>query len=153
MVSGRPTTAVGPSTRKSVESASSRPPPRAGPLMAEMVGMGRWERDVKVWRREVRNCVVCWGVKVMRSLRSAPLEKQVVGWAEATMRPREEDGWEVLRVVRWVRRWWSKVVERELRVGRECRRRRWMCPGPVGGGRRMWIRGSAGVGSVGVERE
>ena len=44
-------------------------------------------------------------------------------------------------------------MERALRVGRECSRRRWMCPGPVGGGRRMWIRGSVGVGLEGVETE
>lgn len=45
-------------TRKWVDSASSRPPPRAIEEMAEMVGMGSDERLVKVVRRLRRNAAV-----------------------------------------------------------------------------------------------
>jgi hypothetical protein len=45
-------------TRKSVERASSRPPPRAREEMALMVGMGRVERDLNVSRRLKRNWAV-----------------------------------------------------------------------------------------------
>lgn len=44
--------------RRWVVRASSRPPPRAREERAERVGMGRWEMDVKVVRREVRKAVV-----------------------------------------------------------------------------------------------
>lgn len=54
-VSGRPTTAVEARTRKLVQRANSRPPPKAVLLMAEMVGMGRVERRVKVFRSLERN--------------------------------------------------------------------------------------------------
>lgn len=57
-VSGKPTTALEVSTRKWVASASSRPPPRASDEMAEMVGMGRAEREVRVVRRLSRNAAV-----------------------------------------------------------------------------------------------
>ena len=53
-VSGRPTVAVEERMRRCVERASSRPPPKAAPPTAEIVGMDRLLRDVKVWRREVR---------------------------------------------------------------------------------------------------
>jgi len=53
-VSGRATTAVDARTRKSVQRASSRPPPKAELATAEMVGIGRVERRVKVWRSFVR---------------------------------------------------------------------------------------------------
>jgi hypothetical protein len=49
-VSGRATTAVEARTRKSVHKASSRPPPKAELATAEMVGIGRVERRVKVFR-------------------------------------------------------------------------------------------------------
>ena len=88
-------------TRKCVERASSRPPPRAREEMAEMVGMGRSASEVKVALRLVRNSAVLreqlyqhahilrkangfensstysCGVKPRRSLRSAPAQKQV----------------------------------------------------------------------------
>ena len=57
-VSGRPTVALELRTRKCVERASSRPPPRATEEIAEMVGMGRLDSDVKVLRRFVRNSAV-----------------------------------------------------------------------------------------------
>lgn len=57
-VSGRPTMAEEPKTRKCVHRASSRPPPRAREEMEEMVGMGRVERLVNVVRRVVRNWFV-----------------------------------------------------------------------------------------------
>ena len=38
--------------------ASSRPPPNAGPARAEMVGMGRFEIDVKVPRRLAKKFAV-----------------------------------------------------------------------------------------------
>jgi hypothetical protein len=45
-------------TRKCVDKASSRPPPRAREDMAEMVGMGRLERVVNVERRVARKLFV-----------------------------------------------------------------------------------------------
>ncbi len=45
-------------TRKCVARASSSPPPRAMEGMAEIVGIGRVEREVKVARRVVRNAAV-----------------------------------------------------------------------------------------------
>jgi len=45
-------------TRKWVERASSRPPPRAMEEMAEMVGMGREESEEKVERRASRKAAV-----------------------------------------------------------------------------------------------
>jgi hypothetical protein len=47
-VSGRATVADEARTRKSVHNASSRPPPKAELATAEIVGMGRVERRVKV---------------------------------------------------------------------------------------------------------
>jgi len=58
LVSGSATVDVEPKTRKVVVRASSRPPPNATEEMAEIVGMGRRERRVKVSRRSVRNCFV-----------------------------------------------------------------------------------------------
>lgn len=57
-VSGSPTCALDERTRKWVASASSRPPPRAREEMAEMVGIGRAESDVRVVRRLRRNAAV-----------------------------------------------------------------------------------------------
>ena len=57
-VSGSPTTAFDERTRKWVVRASSRPPPRAIEEMAEMEGIGRAEREVKVSRRLERNSAV-----------------------------------------------------------------------------------------------
>jgi hypothetical protein len=53
-VSGSPTMAVELKTRKLVQRASSRPPPKAVLLIALIVGTGRVERRVKTERREVR---------------------------------------------------------------------------------------------------
>lgn len=50
-------------TRKCVERASSRPPPRAREPMAEMVGMGRAAIVVRVARRVVRKASVLQGKK------------------------------------------------------------------------------------------
>ena len=44
--------------RRVVARASSRPPPRAREEIAEMVGMGRVEMEVRVERRWVRKAVV-----------------------------------------------------------------------------------------------
>ncbi len=57
-VSGRPTAALDENTRKCVARASSSPPPRAIDEMAEIVGMGRAERDVRVSRRLDRKAAV-----------------------------------------------------------------------------------------------
>ena len=57
-VSGRESCAVWDRTRKVVERASSKPPPRARDDMAEIVGMGRAERAEKVARRVVRKDLV-----------------------------------------------------------------------------------------------
>lgn len=75
LVSGRPTCAREPKTRKSVARASSSPPPSASPLMAEIVGIGRAEMSRSVPRRFARNAAVCSGVNVARSFRSAPAQK------------------------------------------------------------------------------
>jgi hypothetical protein len=58
LVSGSATVEEEPKTRKVVVKASSRPPPNATEEIAEMVGMRRRERRVKVSRRRVRNCFV-----------------------------------------------------------------------------------------------
>lgn len=60
-VSGRPTRAVEEKTRREVQRASSRPPPKAVLLIAEIVGMGRVLRRVKVARRVVRKVLVLLG--------------------------------------------------------------------------------------------
>lgn len=56
--SGRATVAFEERTRKWVERASSRPPPRAREEIAEIVGTGRWAREVNVARRLERNSAV-----------------------------------------------------------------------------------------------
>lgn len=63
LVSGNATRDVEPKTRKVVVKASSRPPPSAREEIAEIVGMGRRERRVKVSRRRVRKCFVLRGFK------------------------------------------------------------------------------------------
>lgn len=60
-VSGRPMVALDERTRKCVERASSRPPPRARDEIADMVGIWRLERDAKVPRRLLRNWAVLDG--------------------------------------------------------------------------------------------
>lgn len=60
-VSGNPTTAEEAKMRKVVARASSRPPPRAMEETALMVGIGRWERVERVWRRVVRKWFVLEG--------------------------------------------------------------------------------------------
>lgn len=55
LVSGSPSDAVEARTRKCVHSASSRPPPKAVLLIAEMVGICKDARRVKVLRRLLRN--------------------------------------------------------------------------------------------------
>lgn len=57
-VSGRPTVAVEARTRKWVERASSSPPPRAREEMAEMVGIGSEDKELKVVRRLARKAAV-----------------------------------------------------------------------------------------------
>ena len=57
-VSGRPTIAVDAKTRRCVQRASSRPPPRAREETAEMVGIGRAERAVNVALRFARKAAV-----------------------------------------------------------------------------------------------
>lgn len=59
-VSGRARRAFEEITRRCVHSANSRPPPRAVPEMAEMVGMGRVERRVNVERRRARKRATLW---------------------------------------------------------------------------------------------
>ena len=54
-VSGRATVAVEANTRKLVQRPSSRPPPKAVLPMAEMVGIGRVDRRVKVLLSLVKN--------------------------------------------------------------------------------------------------
>jgi hypothetical protein len=62
-VSGSPTWAVDARTRRWVQRASSRPPPRAVEEMALIVGMGRSERAVKVLRRLERKAeVLGWDI-------------------------------------------------------------------------------------------
>lgn len=60
-VSGRPICAVEAITRKLVQRASSRPPPSAIDDTADMVGIGRRERAVKVLRRLERKAAVLQG--------------------------------------------------------------------------------------------
>lgn len=80
-VSGRPTDAVEAMTRKLVQSASSRPPPNAVLLMAEIVGTGRVERRVKVARRVFRKSRVLdvlWSVS--QPVTQPASQSAVVGW-------------------------------------------------------------------------
>lgn len=84
-VSGRPTDAVEAMTRKLVQSASSRPPPNAVLLMAEIVGTGRVERRVKVARRVFRKSRVLdvlWSVSqpVTQPVTQPASQSAVVGW-------------------------------------------------------------------------
>lgn len=58
LVSGRPIDAEAAKTRRSVERASSKPPPRATEATALMVGMGKLERVWNVERRLIRNSLV-----------------------------------------------------------------------------------------------
>ncbi len=73
--SGKPTKAVEAKTRRCVASANSKPPPRAGEARAEMVGIGRVEREVKVERRVARNVFVSSLVILCLSFKSAPAQK------------------------------------------------------------------------------
>lgn len=57
-------TALEDRTRRWVVKASSRPPPRAMEEIAEMEGMGRAEREVKVSRRLERKSAVLVGISV-----------------------------------------------------------------------------------------
>lgn len=59
-VSGSPSLAVEAATRKVVVSASSRPPPRAEPFIAEIVGIGRAVIEERVERRVERKSRVLW---------------------------------------------------------------------------------------------
>ena len=87
--------------------------------------------------------MVCEGVKVRRSLRSAPAQKVVVGWEEARIMAWELGG-EVRRVVRVVESAVRRARERALRVLGELRRRRWMCEGGRSGGG-VWFWGCVGI--------
>lgn len=58
LVSGSPTVALDPNTRKVVHSPSSSPPPNAVEDIAEMVGIGKVDSSVNVDRRSLRNCFV-----------------------------------------------------------------------------------------------
>lgn len=51
-----------------MERASSRPPPRAREDTAEIVGIGRLERVVKVPRRFARNCAVLFYAKAKSAM-------------------------------------------------------------------------------------
>lgn len=66
-LSGRPIVAVLEKTRKVDARANSRPPPRAIDDIAAMEGMGREERLLRVWRREVRKFRVLMGVILLVS--------------------------------------------------------------------------------------
>lgn len=57
-VSGSPTMAEDPKTRREAQSPSSKPPPRAIDDMAEIVGIGRLDRFVNVPRRVLRKALV-----------------------------------------------------------------------------------------------
>lgn len=57
-LSGSPTEAEAENTRKVEARASSRPPPSAIEDIAQIEGMGREERLLKVWRKEVRKSVM-----------------------------------------------------------------------------------------------
>ena len=78
-----------PATRKSHARASSSPPPRAGPSMAAMVGMGRLSSLANAARKSVRN-LETWPLDmVRRSARSAP-EQNEPGVDEFRMSTRTE---------------------------------------------------------------
>lgn len=58
LVSGSPTIAFDPKTRKVVHSPSSKPPPKAVEEMAAIEGIGNFESSVNVDRRSLRNSFV-----------------------------------------------------------------------------------------------
>lgn len=73
-VSGRPTCAVEAKTRRLVHSASSRPPPKAVLLTAEMVGRGSVASLVKVFRSFARNSLTSSWLMSSLSFKSAPAQ-------------------------------------------------------------------------------
>ncbi len=78
-----------PATRKSHASASSNPPPRAGPSIAAIVGIGRLSSLPSAVRKSVRNLDTWPLVIVRRSARSAP-EQNEPGVEEFRMSTRTE---------------------------------------------------------------
>jgi hypothetical protein len=65
-----------PATRRSHANAISSPPPRAGPSIAAMVGMGNVSSLPSPERRLARNWCTCIWVIERRSTRSAPAQKE-----------------------------------------------------------------------------
>jgi hypothetical protein len=68
--------AAGPATRRSQARASSKPPPRAGPSMAAIVGMSRFSNRWRPALKSARNLSTCAWVIVLRSTRSAPAQNE-----------------------------------------------------------------------------
>lgn len=130
LVSGSPTRASEEKTRKLVHKAISNPPPKAGPLTAEIVGMERVSRAEKVERRWVRKERVSEREKERRSFRSAPAQK-MEGVVDVRIRARveeeeEEDSEAMARM--WVEREVRRVVEIALRARGRFKERILMVP-------------------------
>ena len=79
-VSGRPKRAYWVATRRSVQSASSQPPPNAGPSTTEIVGQGIYSSIVNVSLSFLTKSAPSSTVMPLRSLRSAPAQN-IPGWA------------------------------------------------------------------------
>lgn len=68
--------AAEPATRRSQARASSKPPPRAGPSMAAMVGMSRFSNRWRPALKSAKNLSTCVWVIVLLSTRSAPAQNE-----------------------------------------------------------------------------
>ena len=74
-ISGWPTLAFSPSTRKSAHRASSRPPPSAYPVIAAMTGLGIRATALKAfWMPAPYSMIRAWLASAI-SLTSAPAAK------------------------------------------------------------------------------
>lgn len=67
---------AGPAMRRSQARASSKPPPRAGPSIAAMVGTSRFSNRWSAALKSAKNLSTCTWVIVLRSTRSAPAQNE-----------------------------------------------------------------------------
>ena len=74
-ISGWPSRALSPATRRSQHSASSQPPPRAYPVTAAIVGLGIRATAVKADCRATERSTICWYDQPTISFTSAPAAK------------------------------------------------------------------------------
>mmetsp|Transcript_14982 Transcript_14982/g.21663 ORF Transcript_14982/g.21663 Transcript_14982/m.21663 type:complete len:218 (+) Transcript_14982:1564-2217(+) len=91
-VSGSPMWVEEDTTRRSAARASSRPPPRATPSMAAIVGMGRVAKSEVRFRRRVTKCWTSSGDVIrLRSFKSAPAQKTLGAAADVRIIQRVDE--------------------------------------------------------------